>query len=594
MSFPVLQRMDRKRPELIQPINWKAEALKGLASGIESGIRMAATVQQLQLARQANTRAEAESAAKMALTAEETKRLSLDNKSKAAELQLEEMYNRGEIVNQTGMIAVQAEQDVLGYVTGLSAIQRASDIPTGFEPANFTQSKPSTFNQGLSGGYFQSLEVEAMKTTNTLSDTSYSPADRFAQWESISQKLSGYSKPIKNRALYGDPKSPVTSMSKILAPYAGEGSLTDEVKAMPMTVVVTESNSSDLRDVLSVVRESREQEGETTTTIEKMIQQQRAVQVPLHKVIGGLKRGFYIDDVAAAINSAENPEPFMNHLRKSLARNPDVLKQLEERTQGRFGVDDSGVAGAGSTDTKLKTLADMPEFEEKDIGGGVVRTRIKKDFRFFDESRAKREGFDIFNQHFDTHTPVKGVALAPNQPTKTLKSLELRAERDPDGAVEDVKKLASFSQFAAEQVDKAVYAKNSRDALRWTQAKEMAETEMSAYKDVGVTIKDETPIPKWRSGATRSWETSDNDEQAKPGDSQSEEIIPPSQGAGTEQPAVPIAGREPTPANVKVWLDNLAEEPDAVNRRREVLKRAVKQGLSIAEAERLVKEYNLE
>ena len=61
MSFPVLQRMERKRPELIQPINWKAEALKGLASGIESGIKIATTMQKLQLARQDAARKEAES-----------------------------------------------------------------------------------------------------------------------------------------------------------------------------------------------------------------------------------------------------------------------------------------------------------------------------------------------------------------------------------------------------------------------------------------------------------------------------------------------------------------------------------------------------
>lgn len=603
MSFPVLQRQDRKRPELIQPINWKAEALKGVASGIESGIRMAATIQQLQLARQANTRAEAESAAKMALTAEETKRLSLENRSKAAEIQLEEMYNRGEIVNQTGMIAVQAEQDALGYVTGLSAIQRASNIPTGFEPSDFTQSKPSTFNQGLSDGYFQSLEAEAIKTTNTLSDTSYSPADRFAQWESISQKLSGYSKPIKNRALYGDPKSPVTSMSKILAPYAGEGSLTDEVKAMPVTVVVTESNSSDLRDVLSVAMESREQEGEATTTTEKMIQQQRAVQVPLHKVIGGLKRGFYVDDVVAAINSAENPEPFMNHLRKSLARNPDVLKQIEERTQDRFGVDAFGDTDTGSDDDTLRTLADIPEFIEEKKSGAIIRKRVEpEDFRLFDDFRSRNEGREIFERRLGLSTSSSASQTLDSRRIGAYGELDLdrlawtspawHIKKDVDHAIEHVKKLASFSYEAAVNVDEAVKKNDTRKATQWTEAQRLADERIKEYEKAGLVLDDDTELdPPRKQGSfgvlhSRSW-------------SPSEEIIPPSQLDSVDWSVLPAVrmrriGKEPTPANVKAWLDNLAEEPDAVNRRREVLRRAVRQGLNIAEAERLVKEYNLE
>lgn len=356
MSFPVLQRRERKRPELIQPINWKAEALKGLASGIESGIKIATTMQKLQLARQDAARKEAESAATIALTAERTKELAAENRKRSAENKLEELYTQGEIINQTGMIAVQSERDVLDYIKGLSVIQRASGIPTGFEPVETEIVKPANFNQALSGGYLQSVENDAIKVVNEMQDPSIPAPDRFAKWDSLSQKVSGFSKILQNKAARGEPESFVTKMAQRLIPFAGDGTLTEHVRAIPVPVVITETNAKD-PDLLAFYQAKQEKEGESVG-VQQAIREQKVIQLPLHAVLGGLTRGFYVDDVAADINSAENPEPFIKYLEKRLAKKPDIMNQIKMKA----GLIEDKVQDqrVNVSDDSLK-LAEIPE-----------------------------------------------------------------------------------------------------------------------------------------------------------------------------------------------------------------------------------------
>lgn len=131
MSFPVLQRMDRKRPEMIQPISWQAEAMKGLASGIQTGLQIAQTAQSIKLKQAENARLEMLHGVKLSAASLEIKNLELQNKMLTNQSKVDEAKHASANIEQ---------------MIELDSIKRAAEINeykfnAGFYDLNGNQSK---------------------------------------------------------------------------------------------------------------------------------------------------------------------------------------------------------------------------------------------------------------------------------------------------------------------------------------------------------------------------------------------------------------------------------------------------------------------
>jgi len=497
MSFPVLQRMERKRPELIQPIDWKAEALKGLASGIESGIRIANTIQQIKTQRLENGRKEQESIVNIELAKETTRKLQLDNQEKERNAAISKAYLDGVQVDQLNEIGLRTQADAAAYITGVSTIMKVSGVPTSSQAVGpIDTPAPKTFIEGLSSGYLPKLQAQAKETANLMMDRGVSVADRFAAWDDVRGKAIPFSSAIDAYVAVGDPNSPVTAMSASFKPFVSKNTVTDAVNTMPMTIVVTEKNSDYL------LSEIPKDEDGNPLDVAGLIASKYPVEVPLSKVIGGLGKGYFIDDVADEIKSADNPEPFIKYLEKRLAKKPEIMQELRVKA----GLD---VAVSGG-DKKPETRTTIPEIPERPTtqrvttsSGDVVDVPIYENITEEVLSSIGRRVLDSFDPSVNNLVEDIHEQLPHKEYTKSVLGVKVKRSLTPEQKAENYvelkKSYEKYAKFANDNIER-LKADPENDKLR-KQAEILVQTtnklkdELSMFETKGaknVTPKTET------------------------------------------------------------------------------------------------------
>jgi len=311
MSFPVLQRMDRKRPEMIQPISWKAEAMKGLAQGLQVGMQMANTINAIQLRRAENARAEQAHALITQLVQEQVKQAKLLNQEREIDSQLKSLYLQGETNYQLQQQSISANGLLFDYTTGISRLQRWME-DTGQD----AQPVPSGINEALRSGYIQRLVLDAPSVMNSIADPGASVADKFVAYSDFKDKANPFFGPLKSAAMRLDPKHPVFTAASTLLPFENQTTLWDNTT---MTILANVNRSEDENRAIFAGLPVKDQDGKDILPQQAMAEQ-RPVQVKINSVIGGLRRGHFIEDMANEIAGASNPEPFMNYLKGTVPK----------------------------------------------------------------------------------------------------------------------------------------------------------------------------------------------------------------------------------------------------------------------------------
>jgi hypothetical protein len=305
MSFPVLQRMDRKRPEMIQPISWQAEAMKGLASGVQAGLQMAQTVNQIQLQRAANARDEATTALQNKFIGEQTTSLRIRNKKDKAEQDFQNVLF-GQSMNSNMAYLNNVQNGLMfSYTSGLTRVEQNMNYA------------PSSIGEGLQSGYFAN-KVQPL-ATSALSNAAGpgSAADKLNGLEEVRSMMEPHGSGI-SMATKTFPDNPASKLLASLHPEVYSSAMS----SVPVTVTVNESNANQLNPF---VRESASKEG---ISLDAFIVSKRPVNIPFGTAIGGLRSGYYVDDFARMTAESANPEKFMGLLKKN-GVNKDMLAQVQ-------------------------------------------------------------------------------------------------------------------------------------------------------------------------------------------------------------------------------------------------------------------------
>jgi len=487
-NFPVLQRQDRKRPEMIQPISWQAEGVKGLMSGLQTGVEIGATIQKTQLLKAANKRAEALHVFKLQETRETVKNLSLTGNMLALkEQEANAMFSLKAIEDDMNLQAQKRKLEELETKLMSSMYDSTSDV---------------------SGLLMSADELNANISADVVSAT--------GEYVDYLTKLpEGYAGNIKSLAARGSNPG-----MKYLASATHPIALREGLMNGRVPIIVTTSNQDIVTSFAMDEMDQDPNNPDASTNPPRPVNLKEVPRLRFGSVLAYAKEGIMVNDLAGlyASRDVDNKKvrKFLFFEKFSQARIDEIVGKIDELRGKKVDV----LEGNGGGDEKV-VLKALPVSITRTEGGVDISRPISISETGIDlfGSQALKEGTEIYSevdkakawtQRFDIlqKNAIPGGILIPDKytswVTRKILSLVPHIEKfvsDPAQIEAHTEKLQSaMEKLTKEQNDIAEqFKKNPSKELRQrsdalTVAVQFIQEDIANYRSAGFTRSPTTEL----------------------------------------------------------------------------------------------------